>query len=382
MGLTARFFGVLMGVVRVVLTDSPDVACALGATGTLGDRLRGGDEEAPQVEIETVPGARLDLLTQRARGMDVPELELPAGLEAWFSANFTGSPLAGDPLLVVVSGSEAITSTVLRHRRLGFLASEVTDPTSEQAQWLENEFEVAPLDTEAIRQAMIEFDALCGTSQVEVVIFNVSTYIPDESPHWFKLGQDEPLSMLANRLDLAIDQAASTTRFSVLDIDRIAAEYGAGEAVESPGRYSKDACAVMREEALNLIVDLPEVSRVFGRDVMRLVVPRHDRRTTDGVLVEWHVEAPCEVKSGDDLFDIRYENIRARLDTSRNRGGRALQMTVVASRDGYLKEVTVGEGKEISAGSTVGIVTENADVGNTGVEGAANFPVGVRVAGR
>lgn len=371
-----------LGGVRVNLLGSPDVMRSLGRDGFVETRLRAGAKQPPEVVVTTVAPERLDVTAQRLSGMPAPHLETPEGLRPWLIGHFEPGPFQDEPLLIVLSLSPALLDTTWRHRVHGFVVTEPETPTDEERSWFEAQFEPSPTDTDVIAQALEAIDAGLAESSTELAVLNVSTYIPGETAHGLRPGDSEPLSLLANRLDLILERVAAKARYAVIDVDRIVAEFGAEHAVEAPGIYGDEVAAAIADEAMETISTLPAVHDSIGLDVMQLIVPRHDRRTVDGVLVRWHVSAPCEIKSGDDLFDVRFENVRARLGNSGRDSGRAMRVTVVATRDGYLRETSVETGHEIAAGSIVGVIAESADVETSWTQGVANFPVGVKVAGR
>lgn len=371
-----------VGSVRVNLLGSPDVKRSLGQTGFIETRLRAGARQSPDIAVTVAAPERVDVTAQRMSGRTEPRLDAPEGLRPWLRRHFEPGLFEDDPLLVVLSLSPALMNMTWRHRRQGFVVTEPEMATTEERSWFDAEFAPSPTDTDEIAQALQAIDAGLADSPTELAVLNVSTYIPNETAHGLRPGDSEPLSLLANRLDLILERGAAKARYAVIDVDRIVAEFGAEGAVEAPGIYGDEVSAAIADEAMETISALPGVHDSFGLDVMQLVVPRHDRRTGNGVLVEWHVSAPCEIKSGDDLFDVRFDNVRARLGNSGRDGGRAMRMTVVATRNGYLRETSVDAGREISAGSIVGVIAESAEVETPWTQGVANFPVGVKVAGR
>lgn len=372
-----------MGIVHVALADSTDVARSIGADGFLAKRLGAGRNDAPQLEVRHFPAARFDLMAQRLGSANAPDIDVPDGLAAWFGSNFSPSPLAQGPIMMVLSAAEVLRSVVFRHKAGGFLVSAPPSPAAEaHREWLDANFEPSPLGASEMTSALEEIARRSKEQEAEVVIYNVSTFVPAERPHWFPAGEPEPLSMIANRVDSILDSVAAKSGISVLDVDRIVAEYGAGEAVEAIGQYAAAALESIGEEAIALISELTGISTRFGAGVMRLVVPRQDRRTEGGVLVGWHVEAPCAIKQGDELFDLRFENIHSRLGEVHRRSNRAMSVTVVATRDGYLAETSVTEGSTVMAGATVGVVTDGPGTEAGDVDESATFPVGVKVLGR
>jgi hypothetical protein len=176
------------------------------------------------------------------------------------------------------------------------------------------------------------------------------------------------------------DMLAEDTGVFVLDIDRIVAELGAAESVLGPGRYSDAVHDAIADEAMELIIDLPTIGEHFSPEVMQLVVPRYDRRTNRGVLLEWHAHAPAWITSGQVVFDVRFENVHWRLNGDpRRKTGRQFDLSVVAMRDGYLEEIVVGQGEPITAGSTVGVVKKQPEADNLDGEHMSRFPVGIKV---
>lgn len=365
---------------RVVLSDAQDVIGSVGRPGFIAGRLGAGRDAAPEVDVTIVPNTRLDLLVQRLVSKPQPETtDVPPALSEWFTSMFPDPVLDSETVLVVASMSETLETTVWRHRSEGYLVTPPLEPSNEDREWLDSEFEVAPFDVDVMREAVRTLEAVDG-ARFDVVLFNISTYIPEETNSLKRSGDGEPLSLLANRIDLMTDIVAEDTGVFVLDVDRIVAELGAAESVLSPGRYSEAVHDAIAEEAMELIIDLPTIGEYFSPEVMQLVVPRYDRRTDRGVLLEWHANAPAWVTSGQVVFDVRFENVHWRLNgDQRRKTGRQFDMSVVAMRDGYLEEIVVRPGEPITAGATVGVVKKQPEAGNFDGEHMSRFPVGIKV---
>lgn len=369
-----------MSSVRIVLADTPDVLGSIGGEGRLSERMRAGAMDAPDVEVTVVPDLRPDLLAQRVFATSKPAIDVPGGLEDWFAEQFDPIPIPDNSVLVVLSMTSALGTEYLRHSEHGFIVSAPTEISDDVQEWLDENFEAAPLDVPAMKKAIDDLATLIG-AETEIVVYNVSTYFPDEAN--YTSGDLNTGSLAANRLDLVLDKVAQETGVYVLDVDRLIAEFGAAEGVITTRRFSDEVYEVVAEEALALILDLPGINTIFGTDVMHLAVPRYDRRTETGVLVAWHVEAPSRVAAGDSLFDIRFDDIAWKLHTDPSRKtGRSLNLSVVATRDCYLKEQVVHPGDSISAGSKVGVVTLTPDTEYSDFEQTSRFPVGIKMVER
>jgi hypothetical protein len=369
-----------MRAVRIVLADSPDVMGSIGREGLLSERMGAGAVDAPDVDVTVVPGVRPDLFAQRVTATSKPAIEVPDGLEGWFASMFDPIPIPDNTVLIVMSMTAALDTEYLRHSQHGFVVSAPKEISNDVREWLDANFEAAPLDLPAMTKAIDDLANL-NDVETEIVVYNLSTYFPEE-PN-YKAGDLNRASLAANQLDLVVDKAAQDTGIYVVDVDRIIAEYGAAEGVLSGHQFSDEVDSVVAEEALSLILELPGINEIFGTEVMHLGVPRYDRRTETGVLVEWHVEAPSRVEAGDSLFDVRYDDIAWKLNIDPTRKtGRSLRLSVVASRDCYLKEIVVHPGEPISAGSKVGVVTLGPDSEYGDFEHTSRFPVGIKMVER
>lgn len=370
-----------------VLVGTPDVADSLGRNGFLARRLRASKPDALEPRIVVTAGLRSDIVAQRLEGGPAASaVPVPAGLEPWLESMFSDVELHDDTALIALSVSAALTEDVWRHRQLGLLVQpphdHATSWNEEQRSWLASEFERVEASPDRIAESIRAVAAKAQEHDADLLVFNVSTYVPDQTIYYFKPGEDQPYALRAHALDLLVEQLAGEHGFFVLDVDRIVAELGAGEAVEGPGRYSSEALAVIGDEAASASMALPSVSLAYGAEVMQLVVPRYDRRTEAGVLEDWHVNAPTAIEPGDALFDVRFDHLHTRLAAQGRRDtGRSLRVAVVATQTGYLKEISARPGQRVEVGSRVGVVVKHQDIDADDVTDAGSFPVGVRVSG-
>ncbi len=373
--------------VTLLLAESRDVIESLGRENTLAERFASANPDAPRIETMTVPAWRADVLADRLQHADLPSITPAPGLQTWLELQRTAPTLPDDAVLCVMSVSDALTARVVRvleNDRLLQLPDDYADTwNDEQRAWLDEHCAPAPLDIAELAQATSDIAALLKARECELLTFNVSTYVPDEVERQYRGSHPESFAVTASRLNLMLDSLPDEAAHNVLDVDRIVAEIGGQHAVLGPGRYTEEALAEIAEEAAALVLDIPDISRRFSPDTMRLSVPRYDRRTKSGVLLEWHRTAPTAFGAGDVLFDVRFDNIHTRLNPAvAHRAKRSLRVSVVATRAGFLSKTLVPVGGQIDVGTTVGVVTDSPNTLAPVTEPAAKFPVGVSVATR
>jgi hypothetical protein len=368
--------------VTVLLVDSPDVSGSIGRTGFLETHLRSHDAGGPGVGVITISGGRCDVLAQRLGGSP-PELVVPAELEGWFSEATAPVEVPATAALLVLSMAGALTAEVWRHRRTGLLVEPPDDwaeAWSDAARaWLGGEFEIALADSDLMAESIRQIAARLEAFDAALVVFNTSTYVPGEEVFWYEPDGAETVAVCAVRLNLVIDRLVPDLGLTLLDVDRVTAELGAGDVVTAAAQYTSDALEVLGDEALAAIRDLPRIHQFFSSDAMRLAVPRYDRRTEKGVLTRWHVDAGAAVAKGDSLFDLRFDGIHAHLDATGENAGRSISLSVVAGREGFLDSISVPAGGAVEVGTGVGVMTAAAGIQWDDVTNAAAFPVGVRV---
>jgi len=373
----------------IVLVCTDDIARSVARHGFLEGRLASPEPSRPRPTVVREPAAPLPVVVQRLTGIQPPpDLSVPAGLEPWLESSFTTRIAESAAALLVVSVAADVLGGVWRHRRHGFVVAPpetAMAPTPEQRRWLEQEFAPelppSPADIEAALRTLAKHTEEMGA---HLLVFNVSTFTPDEKVYDLAGFAGEPLALRAQRIDLLLDTVAGELGFSLVDVDRIVAELGAGEHVRRPAIYSDAACAACAEEAAGAIVDVPTLRQFFGTDVMRLVVPRYDKRTIAGRLVRWHRTAPGLVQRGDPLFDVRFDDLSHALDARQNSGGkrRSLLVSVLAAGDGHLTDIVCQEGDEVEVGATVAVVGTSPGAKTDDLASTASFPVGVKVATR
>jgi hypothetical protein len=356
----------------------------------LEGRLTAQEPDAPTLSVVREPGASPALVRQRISGAAAPDdTAVPEGLEEWITEAFTSHISDPECALVVLSVSSDWAETTWRHRRHGFLAAPPADYQTAwspgQRQWFDAEFtETTPRSPDAIEADLRAIHTHLSSRNAGLIVFNLSTFTPDEKVYALASFDGDPLALRANRIDLMLDKLAAELGFAILDADRIIAELGAGDHVTAAGVYTDAAQVVLAEEAASVIVELPALSPYFGTDVMRVAVPRYDKRTVVGEIVKWHLAAPSTVERGDPLFDVRFSNLTHALQATHHTGGkqRTLLVSVLAATDGHLQRITRSEGDTVEVGATVAVMATSPDATVPDVEQTARFPVGVKVATR
>lgn len=366
----------------VIISESGDVIGSIGKANRLATHLSRLRVDAPSVRTHLVPGLRCDVLSQR---MTQGGAELASGTPAALATLSTPLTLNDDALLVVVSLSENLTAEVVRHTASGRLlqlpAGWREQFGDEERSWLDAECEPAPSDVAGTRAAIAALADHASSCDADMLVYNVSTYTPHEAQSWFAPGDPEPAAVHASRLDLMLDKSAGGLGVFVLDVDRLAAEYGAAAALSDSAIYTTEFCDVLADEAVRLIVDMPRVNARFAPDTMALVVPPYDRRTRRGVLERWHVSAPAHIESGDPLFDVRFDHIHSRINGREGLAtNRTLRVSVIARRSGYLTTVSP-TGEVVDVGDSVGVMAANDGVDVCDTVPVSPFPTDVRLAG-
>ncbi len=370
----------------VLLVDSTDIAGSIGRSGYLRDHLTPLSDANLDVDITRITAGRCDIVAQRLTGAHARPGDVPPGLEDWYAAMTEPIEILDTTSLFILSLADAVNREVFRHRASGVLVQPPPSYrgswTDDQTAWLDREFEPAPPTHEHIAQALAFIAHALEPSHAELIIFNTSTFVPDEKVYWFRTGEPETTSVRAARMNLTVDLLLKEHNVTLVDVDRVTAELGARHAVVGAAAYSDETLKAIAREATAVILDLEQISHLFASDAMQLNVPRYDRRTTVATLTRWHVAPGGEVARGDTLFDLRFGNLSSRLETHHRDTDKTIDISVVAGRSGYVDSVSGAVGAELTVGTRVGIVTTTPQAHWDNIDNAPRFPVGVRVTAR
>lgn len=369
--------------VTVMLVESADVSGSIGRSGLLESHLRPHDPAGFVVDVVTVSGGRCDVLAQRLESAHSPAMSVPAELATWFDNATVPVQLPDSLAVLVLSLADALTADVWRHRTTGLLIQPPGDRaetwSAQAEEWLAEGFDPVPPDSDLLAAGVASIAKHLEPLDAALVVLNTSTYVPGEEVFWYRPGDPETRAVRAARINLVADRLIPDLGLTVVDVDRVMAELGAGESVTGAAQYTTEAQEVLAEETLAAIRDLPRIQRDFSSDAMRLAVPRYDRRTERGVITGWHVETGALVGKGDPLFDLRFDGIHAHLDATGENAGRSLFLSVVAGREGFVDTISVPAGGAVEVGTSVGVITVAAGTQWDDIENAAAFPVGVKV---
>ena len=284
-----------VGAASIVLADSPDVIDSLGRPGLLTTRA------GEAVGTVVMPSVRSDVLVQRLDA--VPGAltgDVPAAVASWLDDSAFSAPTGSS--VVVLSLLAELSEAVHRHAETGILIQAPQGPLDPAVEeWLGQRCEpVGPIDEQATAANLVQVVGALGEG-TRLVMYNLSTFVPD--------GEDIEAAIAfgdrAQRLDLALAHVAGDHPVVVVDADRIVAERGAGDHVVAPGRYTVEAAGDIAEEAVGQI-DALRVLDPMTSELALLLVPRYDRRTTDGSITRWHKQVGDAVAPGDVLFDIEF----------------------------------------------------------------------------
>jgi hypothetical protein len=161
--------------------------------------------------------------------------------------------------VVIFSIQPDLNSTILRHRREGFLfyPSGWRSWTQADQGWLREEFTpLPPLDVQASMSNLAKIiERIRGHSNGSILIYNVSSAVPGERVHAYN-GLDETLSTRIRRFNLALIELSRQTGISIIDIDTIAARAGTDRTKYDMLHLTADGCRAVAEEVVRVMEDL------------------------------------------------------------------------------------------------------------------------------
>lgn len=356
---------------RAVVLGGDDVSRTIGRPGLL--------ERTGAAEVVREIPTRFDVLRRRLDGPGAaPPTDLPASLRDWFQSMVSTDAGAEDVTLVVMSlHHELLGRGPWRHIDSGLLLEPPQDHEEtwepEAVAWLHRSCEPAgTLDSDASAAALTEVVDRLHTADRTVLLLTVSTFDPCDTAYRYA-GTPDTYSVRAHRLIAAAQRLAMEKGIGLVDVDRAVAELGASEHVPAVGEFTDEAAGFITGEAISSFDEAALFGSSVQPDVMRLRVPRYDRRTERGRIARWHILPGTPVSRGDDLLDVLFEDLPLRVDhheagrdrrrptTGRRRTReRSLLTTVVAASTGFVASVTADEGSPVAVGDTVAIVAPAA----------------------
>jgi hypothetical protein len=206
-------------------------------TWTRSDALLEADGTVPQI------------LSERALPLGAYPLE----------SQFSQAVFDSDAGAIIFSIQPDLNSTLVRHRREGFLfyPSGWRSWTASDQAWLRENFTpVPPLE---VATSMGNFARIIARirarSNAAILIYNISSAVPGERVHAYD-GLDEILSTRIRRFNLGLIEVSQQTGISIIDVDTITARAGADRTKYDALHLTSDGCRVVAEEVVRVLDDL------------------------------------------------------------------------------------------------------------------------------
>jgi hypothetical protein len=159
---------------------------------------------------------------------------------------------------LVMSLQADICVPLLRHRTLGYLIHpyELKAWPAADLDWLKGEFmpEPAPRVERSMEDLGRVIDRYRRTSDAPVLVFNMSSVVPGETIHRYQ-GAADAMSQRVRRFNCALVDASSELGFSIVDVDRITAEYGARHVKFDPMHLNAEGCRLVCEQVVKILDD-------------------------------------------------------------------------------------------------------------------------------
>ncbi len=256
-------------VTRLFIKGNEDLANALLSKANGGSQLEAGVNEKIaenfngrfQIEATVESAGRIELLHQQLNGVGLPEDAQAIGLTEALTSQFDSQIFTEEIDLLVFSIQPDLSATLWRHHDDGTL---VCPPenwqsawTQEQADWLTNNYsEVKQASADDYKTYLMSLiKALKDKTSAHIVMFGCCSFDPAPEPHNFSHLEDT-LTIMTNRLNLAMLEASFAEGITFIDVDRILAEIGCEHNVIKRFQYSQMAYEAIRDEFVRVITDV------------------------------------------------------------------------------------------------------------------------------
>ncbi len=183
------------------------------------------------------------------------------------ASQFSPAVFDTDAAVIILSIQPDLNSTLVRHRRDGFLfypAGWRSWTPTDQA-WLREAF--TPLPPLDVRQSMSNLRTIIARirarSNAAILIYNVSSAVPGERVHAYD-GLDEILSTRIRRFNLGLIELSQQTGISIIDVDTITARGGTDRMKYDALHLTGEGCRVVAEEVVRVLDDLGCLSQGSG----------------------------------------------------------------------------------------------------------------------
>ncbi|HEY1725742.1 MAG TPA: SGNH/GDSL hydrolase family protein [Steroidobacteraceae bacterium] len=180
------------------------------------------------------------------------------------AAQFSGSAFTAPHAALVLSIQADLFVPLVRHRTLEYLMHpyELKRWPASDMEWLKSNFvpEPAPTAARSIENLGRVIHRYRRSSDAPILVFNVSSVVPGETIHDYT-GATDVMSQRIRRLNCALVDASAELGFSIVDVDRIVAQFGARHLKFDPIHFNAEGCRLVCEETLRILDDhgvLPE----------------------------------------------------------------------------------------------------------------------------
>lgn len=243
-------------VLRVAGQAEPDLTAVLAGGGLADAARRLG--AATDIEAVIGPSGRTDHLVQRLAGATPDEVRA-IGLPDDFLAEQFSSPLGSPDLDVVILSA----ASDIQGPQWAGPGGVVRCPDDFRSVWspdvvaaFDEAFEEAPLPTaeayaESTRAAIA---AIKAASNAHVLLLGVSTLgVPRVTSY---AGRDDDHRLRAHRVNAVQLRLSMELGVSVIDVDRVVANYGGAGQVDGPFGYSPAVASAICDEIASVLADI------------------------------------------------------------------------------------------------------------------------------
>lgn len=175
------------------------------------------------------------------------------------AAQFSRAPFETDADVVVLSIQPDLATSLLRHKRDGYLFHPANYETWSAADldWLRDEFIfTGALDVEASMRNLAAIVArIRQRSDVPILVYNVSAVNPGDQVHCYQ-GLEDVLSTRMRRFNLGLIELSQASGISVIDVDTVVARAGADRVKLDAVHLTAEGCRLVAEEVVRVLDDL------------------------------------------------------------------------------------------------------------------------------
>jgi hypothetical protein len=204
--------------------------------------------------------ARSDALLE-AQGVVPPALaerSLPLGAYP-AASQFSRAVFETDADAVVLSIQPDLNTTLVRHRRDGFLfyPNDWRAWPAEDQAWLREAFEPVGLLDAATSMANLArvVARIRARTSAPILVYNVSGVVPGEQVHAHD-GLGDIFSTRIRRFNLGLIELSQQTGISIVDVDAIVARAGADRLKYDAMHLTGEGCRAVAEETARVLADL------------------------------------------------------------------------------------------------------------------------------